>query len=50
MRFTAVMQDSRGVRRGVDLLASDHTGHNHYEKGDPDYATENFKHDGLAIR
>jgi hypothetical protein len=49
MRFNAVMQHP-GVRRGVDLFASDHTGHNHYEKGDPDYTTENFEHDSLAIR
>jgi hypothetical protein len=44
LRFTGVMKLSRRVRSGVDLFASNHTGHHHCQEGNPDYGTANFKH------
>jgi hypothetical protein len=44
LRFTGVMKLSRRMWSGVDLFASNHTGHHHCQEGNPDNDTANFKH------
>jgi hypothetical protein len=48
LRFSGVVKLSHRVRSGVDLFASNHTGHYHYQEGNPDHDTANFNMPHLA--